>query len=92
MAHGTKDQPKDFIRITLGEHGEVWNEAEVITMILEGLAEVTAAARIISGAQIYTCRSALKKARPFTVSANSIASSKTMSSAGLIVLPPPNTR
>jgi hypothetical protein len=43
MPHGTKDQPKDFIRVTLGQQGEVWNEAEVITMFLEGLAEVTAA-------------------------------------------------
>jgi hypothetical protein len=43
MPHGTKEPPKDFIRVTLGQHGEVWNEAEVVTMILEGLAEATAA-------------------------------------------------
>jgi hypothetical protein len=43
MPHGTKEPPKDFIRVTLGQHGEVWNEAEVVTMILEGLGEVMAA-------------------------------------------------
>jgi len=42
MSHGTKE-PKDFIRATLGQHGEVWNEAELLTMILEMLAHVAAA-------------------------------------------------
>jgi hypothetical protein len=35
-------EPKDFIRITLGQHGEVWNEAEVVTMFLEGLGHAIA--------------------------------------------------
>jgi hypothetical protein len=42
MPHSTKEQ-KDFIRVTLGQHGEVSNEAELMTMILEGLGQVTAA-------------------------------------------------
>jgi hypothetical protein len=43
MPHGTKEPPKDFIRVTLGQHGEVWDEAALLTMVLEALAHVAAA-------------------------------------------------
>jgi hypothetical protein len=54
MTHRTKEAPKDFIRITLGETGIVSDDAELITMILEGLAVATAAgAHFFGRANLY---------------------------------------